>query len=539
MNVAILGREGPLASQTRAEAVRQGHRVSQDIAEVVIYFPGTEAGTETANQAGSLVELEQLVTRGGFRKLVLRSHAIVYGANPKNPGFMTEDRVSLLPERAPESRWLRAEQIAARLGNATIVRLTNVLAPEEGDLIVKQLAGRVAMPLAGRDPQVQFISLNDAARALLCAAESDAAGIFNASGGGALPLKKAYRAAGTSRLPAPKNLQRPFRRAHSLEPLEFNWTVSGERAAREWGFRPEQATTKALAEYVKLKRGAHPELLAKSYDPWGLDEDYIRAWGAWFAFLRKVYWRIDFEGMEHIPAAGRAMFVSNHRGFMPLDAVMHLSLALTARGRIIRFLIIPCLLYFPFLSNFLTKLGGVIASQENAARLFEGENLVGMFPEGIRGTFTPYKSTYQLRDFTKSAFAQLAIEYQTPIIPVAVIGHAEIFPIIGRIDSTYLKLKTGWPYFPIAPPFPFLPLVPLPSKWHVRVLEPVPVAGLAPEDARNEKLVRDLSRHVQTLVQQNINHMLARRKHVFWGKVLDGTAPAAPPFQPMRHALGV
>ena len=539
MNVAILGREGPLASQTRAEAVRQGHRVSQDVAEAIIYLPNTEAGAEAANQAGSLAELEQRVTRGGFRKLVLRSHAIVYGANPKNPGFMTEDRVSLLPERAPESRWLRAEQIAARFGNATIVRLTNVLAPEEGDLIVKQLSSRAAMPLAGRDPQVQFISLKDAARALVCAAESDAAGIFNASGDGALPLKKAYRAAGTARLPVPKKIQKLFRHTHSPEPLEFNWTVSGERAAREWGFRPEQSTTKALAEFVKQKRGAHPELLATSYDPWGLDEDYIRAWGAWFAFLRKVYWRIDFEGMEHIPAAGRAMFVSNHRGFMPLDAVMHLSLALTERGRIIRFLIIPCLLYFPFLSNFLTKLGGVIASQENAARLFEGENLVGMFPEGIRGTFTPYKSTYQLRDFSKSSLAQLAIEHQTPIIPVAVIGHAEIFPIIGRIDSTYLKLKTGWPYFPIAPPFPFLPFVPFPSKWHVRVLEPVAVAGLAPEDARNGKLVRDLSRHVQNLVQQNINHMLARRKHVFWGKVLDGTAPAAPPFHPMRHALGV
>ena len=87
--------------------------------------------------------------------------------------------------------------------------------------------------------------------------------------------------------------------------------------------------------------------------------------------------------------------------------------------------------------------------------------------------------------------------------------------------------------------YSFCVVVPLPSKWHVRVLEPISVAGLAPEDARNEKLVRDLSRHVQNLVQQNINHMLARRKHIFWGKVLDGTAPAAPPFHPMRHALGV
>ena len=531
MKMAVLGREGPLASRTREEAVCRGHQLTREDADAAIFFP--DAST------GSLAELEQIITRGGFRRLVLRSHAIVYGAHPKNPGFLTEERVSLLPEGAPELHWLRTEKMAARFGNAAIVRLTNVLAPEEGDLIVKQIAGRTASPLAGRDPQVQFISLNDAARALLQAAESNAPGVFNAAGEGALPLKKALRAAGTTRLAVPKSLQRLFRRQHSLELLEFNWTVSGDRVARELGFRPAQTTAEALAEFLARKPGARAELLEQSFDPWGLDEEYIRAWGAWFAFLRTVYWRIEAEGLEHIPAAGRAIFLSNHRGFMPLDAVMHLSLILNERRRIIRFLIIPCLLYFPFLSNFLTKLGGVIASQENAEKLFENENLVGIFPEGIRGTFTPYKSTYQLRDFAKSAFAQLAIEHQAPIIPVAVIGHSEIFPIIGRIDSAYLKRITGWPYFPIAPPFPLLPVVPLPSKWHIRVLEPVSVAGLSPDDAQNEKLVRDLSRHVQDLVQQNINHMLSRRKHIFWGKVLDGTAPAAQSFQPARHALGV
>src|SRR3990172_12431480 len=142
MKLAIRGREGPLASQTREEAIRRGHQLSKDHSDAVIYLPHA--------QAGSLAELEQMVAGGGFRKLVLRSHAMVYGANPKNPGFLTEDRVSLLPERAPESRWLRAEQIAARFGNAAIVRLTNVLAPKEGDLIVKQLAGPAPMPLPRR-----------------------------------------------------------------------------------------------------------------------------------------------------------------------------------------------------------------------------------------------------------------------------------------------------------------------------------------------------------------------------------------------------
>ncbi|HWP86155.1 MAG TPA: 1-acyl-sn-glycerol-3-phosphate acyltransferase, partial [Terriglobia bacterium] len=430
MKVAVVGREGPLASQTREEAARRGHRLEPQEPDAVIFLPGGEHS--------SVDHLRQLVHRGGFRRLVLRSHAIAYGADPKNPGFLTEERVSLLPADAPESRWLLAESVALQFANAAVVRTASVLGSEDDDLLGSMVARRAALSVAGRDPQVQFLSLRDAARALLAAAESDATGIFNAAGAGALPLKQALRAAGTRRIAVPRTLHRIFRRKHSVESLEYNWTLSGQRAELGLGFRPEQSTVEALAEFVARKPGGRPQRLRREYDPWGLDTDYIRAWGAWFAFLRKVYWRIDCEGMEHIPAQGKGIFVSNHRGFMPLDAVMHLSLALTERGRIIRFLIIPCLLYFPFLSNFLTKLGGVIASQENAARLFEADSLVGIFPEGIRGTFQPYKITYQLRDFAKSAFAQLAIRHQAPIIPAAVIGHAEIFPIIGRIDSTYL-----------------------------------------------------------------------------------------------------
>ncbi len=387
---------------------------------------------------------------------------------------------------------------------------------------MRQISGSKGTALAGHDPNMQFISVPDAARALAAAASSTATGLFHAAGAGTIPLKKIFRAAGARRsLAAPKI---------KWQALQYNWSVSGDRAARELGFKPEQSSVEALAEFLRSKKGARPELLAKSYDNYGLDTDYIAAWGWWFAFLRKVYWRIEHEGMEHVPASGPAMFVANHRGFMPLDAVMHLSLVLTHRQRVIRFLIIPSLLRIPYLCNFLTKLGGVVASQENAARLFADGDVVGIFPEGIRGSFTPYKTTYKLRDFAKSAFAKVAIENQVPIVPCAVIGHSEIFPIIARLDSSFVTKEFGWPYFPIAPMFPLAP-VPIPSKWHVRVLDPVPVTGLAPSDAENVKLLRDFSRHVQNIIQRNIDDMLPKRKSIFWGKVLTGVAPPAPRFE--------
>ncbi len=290
---------------------------------------------------------------------------------------------------------------------------------------------------------------------------------------------------------------------------------------------------------MSKRPGAQPASLKDAYDDWGLGVDYIRAWGWWFGFLRNIYWRIEHEGMENIPATGKALFVSNHRGFVPIDAVMHLSLILTHRQRVPRFLIIHSLLRSPFLSNFLTKLGGVIACQENAARLFEQGELVGIFPEGIRGTFSPLKTTYRLRNFSKSGFVKMAVENQAPIIPSAVIGHAEIFPIIGRIDSSLVVKELGWPYLPIAPPFPLAP-IPIPTKWHVRILPAVPVDQFKPADAENDRLMKSFSDYIQNIIQTNIDDMRPRRTSIFWGKkVLNGAPPAVEPFRPAaRHSAG-
>lgn len=523
MNIAVSGFNGPVSRAVKAELERRGHSVVDPNlsprVDCAIWFPGGP-GVPTA---ADLAELRNLATRPDIGRLVIRSHTYVYGSNPKNPGFLDEQRISLLTPKDPAQSWLQAEEIAAQHPNWAAVRLTNVLDPAEGDPVVRKLGGASATRMAGRDPNLQFIAVADAARVLVSAVESGAIGLFNAAGAGSVPLRAAFRASGTRTFGLPSG--------RDLKQLEFNWTVSGERAARELGFQPELSSIEALREFLAKKPGARAGHLAGAYDDWGLDVDYIRAWGGWFGFLRNVYWRIESEGLENIPATGKALFVSNHRGFMPLDAVMHLSLIFTHRLRVPRFLIIHSLLRTPFLANFLTKLGGVVASQENATRLFEQGELVGIFPEGIRGTFSPLKTTYKLRNFSKSGFARMAVENQAPIIPSAVIGHAEIFPIVGRIDSGMVVKELGWPYLPIAPPFPLAP-IPLPSKWHVRVLPAVPVDSFKPEDAQNDRLMKSFSEYVQSIVQANIDDMLPRRTSIFWGKkVLNGQVPPVAPFR--------
>jgi 1-acyl-sn-glycerol-3-phosphate acyltransferase len=499
----------------------RGHETDCHDGEVLLYFPG------------SAEELRGLLSSGSYRRVVVRSSAIAYGVSVKNPGFISESRTSLLSADSLDRSWLSLEEAAASSPSHAAIRLSTVGDTEEGDRLAGRYAGRLVVSILGRDPNVQFVHLLDAAAVLAAAVESDSTGVFNAAGEGVIPLREADRAAGMIRVPLPKWLASILTSRAAVEQLDFNYTVSCERAKRDLGFTPSFSSLQALHDLISSKRKPDPELLQRCYDDWGLDTKYLHAWHWWFAFLRKVYWRIDFEGIEHVPERGPALFVSNHRGFMPLDAVMHLSLVQHEVGRIIRFLIIPSLLKMPFLSNFLTRVGGVVASQENATRLFAGGNIVGIFPEGIRGAFTPYHEAYLLRDFSKSAFARIAVENQVPILPAAVVGHAEIFPILARINWGYMTREWGWPYFPIAPMFPLAP-VPIPSKWHIRYLPPIPVNGLSRTDAANPVLMREFSRHVQEVIQVHVDEIVNRRKHIFFGRLLNGSAPVVPSFEPTR-----
>lgn len=520
MRVAVVGVLGSTGRRLRELLVAGGHEVVASAPEAAVYFPDVRGHR-------SLEDLESLVADPGCRRLVLRSHAAAYGTSSKTPGLMHENNPSRVGTRDAANHWLEAEVLAKRHPGVSILRFCPILDDEAVEPLVASFQNRWGITLAGRDPNVQFITADDAAHALMRAIESDTLGMLNVAPADALPLDKAFCCAGATRVPVPEVL---VPSESEINQLKFNWTISGSRANRVLGFEPSASSVDALREFLQTELRREPGDIADNHDDWGLDHDYIEAWCPWFNFLRDVYWRIDAEGFKNIPSTGGALLVASHRGFMPLDGVMHVYRVLHETGRVLRFLIIPSLLSMPYLSNFLTKIGGVVASQENARRLLSQGNLVGVFPEGIRGAFTPYRRAYKLRNFARSRFAQIAIENQAPIVPVAVVGHAEIFPIIGRIDWGYVTRAHGWPYFPIAPMFPLAP-VPIPSKWHVRVLQPVPVDEFRPDDSQNKVLLAEFSGYVQGIIQQNVDDMIFKRKSWFWGKILDGTAPAREAFR--------
>lgn len=246
------------------------------------------------------------------------------------------------------------------------------------------------------------------------------------------------------------------------------------------------------------------------------DLAYIHRRRHLFNFAAKYYWRIETAGLEHIPREGRAILVGNHRGFIPFDAIMVLHLIQRFSGRIPRFLVHPGLLKFRPIARFVTRMGGVLADRQNAARVLEADEILGVLPEGVEGAFSLHRNAYQLKSFGRDDFVKMALIHGAPIVPFVIVGSADALPIFARIKSRWWRRHMQWPYIPIST-FPLIP-APLPSKWHVQFLPPFHVdQNRLSQSAYDRAAVTALSLAVRNRMQHAIDEILARRRSIFWG----------------------
>lgn len=254
-------------------------------------------------------------------------------------------------------------------------------------------------------------------------------------------------------------------------------------------------------------------------DEWGFDEDYIESVFPLFEFLYERWWRVETVGIENVPGHGRALLVGNHAGTaFPFDGVM-IGTAIQKEHplpRWTRALVLNWLFDLPFVSYFMRRVGGVPANPANLARMLEGDDLVMVFPEGIKGFGKPFSERYRTQRFGRGGFVSVALEHGAPIIPVAVIGSEEIYPKLGEIDI--LAKLTGAPYIPFTPTFPLLGplgLLPLPSKWRIEFLEPIDLSDYPAEAAEDPSLVFDLAELVRERIQEALFAGLVARGPAF------------------------
>lgn len=259
---------------------------------------------------------------------------------------------------------------------------------------------------------------------------------------------------------------------------------------------------------------------SEEVDDFGFDPIYESKLRGVLEFLYSRYFRVQTTGIERVPSQGRCLLVANHSGTVPLDGVM-LKTAVKLEhpaGRDLRWLTEDFIYHMPYLGSMMNRLGGVRACQENAERLLAKEQLVAVFPEGVKGIGKLFSERYRLQRFGRGGFIKLCLRTGTPIVPVAVVGAEETNPLLFRFE--YLSKMLGVPYVPVTPTFPLLGplgLLPAPTKWTIEFGEPIDFSGHGPEAADDELLVGRLAERVRATIQGMLDRGVGARKSVFFG----------------------
>jgi 1-acyl-sn-glycerol-3-phosphate acyltransferase len=263
---------------------------------------------------------------------------------------------------------------------------------------------------------------------------------------------------------------------------------------------------RSLRDEIEARAAQLPTHLNEyGVDAFGFDPEYARPILLTAALLYRYWLRVETEGIERVPK-GRVLLIANHAGntFAYDGAMLALSLYLEGRPpRIVRGMGEYYLPTIPWFNIMMQRMGSVVGTPENCSQLLEREEAIMVFPEGERGFVKPWRKRYQLQRFGLG-FMRLALETDTPIVPVGIVGGEEQSPGIANVR--WLGKLVGSPAFPITPTFPWLGLLgflPLPVKFRLHFGEPMRFEGdPSEEDAHVEPKVEQVKTAIRGLIRE-------------------------------------
>jgi 1-acyl-sn-glycerol-3-phosphate acyltransferase len=333
-----------------------------------------------------------------------------------------------------------------------------------------------------------------------------------------IPIDRARSEPGRSRCRASTTTGRPCRN-YAVDESGYCRVHGGSARARHpSGTRtgPMEALeeNESIGELIRRRGTGDYEV-----DEFGLDEDLHRH--LLMPLVRPLYerwFRVRTLGVDRIPAEGPALLVANHSGTVALDAVvMQYAVAHEHPGRrIVRNVGADLVFGLPFIGPLARKSGVGVAREEDAYGLLARGELLGVFPEGYKGVGKGWSERYRLQRFGRGGFIEIALRTRVPIVPVAIVGAEEAYPMIANVRP--LAHLLGLPFFPITPTFPLLgPLgaVPLPSKWIIEFGAPMAVDDYGDDAADDAMLVFDLTDSIRDRIQQMLFKNLTLRGGAF------------------------
>ena len=144
------------------------------------------------------------------RDVVVKSSTLVYGADPRDPTWFSEEsRRAAMPKSTVERSLLSVEGYVRDFAvdnpdvSVAVLRFANVLGPDITTPIARALELPVVPSVFGYDPRLQFVHEVDVVRAILFALATELQGVFNVAGDGLLPWSEVAAICGKRTVPLP------------------------------------------------------------------------------------------------------------------------------------------------------------------------------------------------------------------------------------------------------------------------------------------------------------------------------------------------
>ncbi len=246
------------------------------------------------------------------------------------------------------------------------------------------------------------------------------------------------------------------------------------------------------------------------YDPFGFEPEFLKYVNPFALWFYRKYFRTEVADIDNVPHTGRVMLISNHSGQVAIDGMMLACSMLfdMKPPRMARSMVEHWVPTIPFVSTFMARAGQVVGTRENARILLQRGGCLSVFPEGVRGISKTYDNAYNMVDFGLG-FMRLALETDTPIVPVGIVGGEEQMPSIYNFKT--LAKALGMPAFPITPAMLLLGPVgalPMPVKYRIYFGEPMTFEG-KPDD--EDRVIRAKVQRVQNAIGGLIERGLKER----------------------------
>ena len=260
------------------------------------------------------------------------------------------------------------------------------------------------------------------------------------------------------------------------------------------------------------------------------DDAYVQRHTPWLRRLIHGYFRAQIEWLEHVPDQPFLGVGTHNGGILMPDMLVWVSAYHTA-GRKTPLLTLAHDLLFTRehgLSRALAKLGGLRADPEQALRALRSGYAVQVYPGGDYDSSKPFWRRHQVCFAGRMGYVRLALAAQVPIVPVVSIGAHEtllmlsdgrrIAEVLGlrqrlRLAALPLQLCLPWGLVLGTPPG----YLPVPAQITIRVLPPIPLSGISPQQAADPQVVARIDASVRHVMQTALDD-LATQRVLFWGQ---------------------